>query len=539
MSRWLLAVLALLAAASLTITETARAAGVAKPRLVRHIATGETGWFSSPSLVDLNGDRKLEIVAPAYSTFVFDAQGRMLGKGTASKGRVYAPSVVADLDGDGAAEIVVGGNDGTVAAYDLRGGALQVRPGWPASTCSGGQCPETRGLAAADLDGDGRDEVVATTTNTSETGSQVFVFDGSGRERAGLAAVRRERRRRSTASATTATGRSARTSPSASSTTTRSSRSSSPTTTTRQRLQPRRHVGARVPWYTNRESAPRRRAPRLGPVHPVAEPTRRGRPHAPPHRRVARHQPQRVAAVDRLAAVDRRPRPRRRQRGHRRCRTSSATSPTRPRRTRSRCWTGRRSGGARSARRHRGFERMPLTGKPAARGDDLLPAERHPGADDREHPRRPPAGDRRRRARRARVGGRPGRQEAVELRLRPRRERDVRVGGRGRRPQPRRPARARLRDLRPVARRRAVSSCCPRRGASCARSASGTRTANGNGVGIAAAPSIADIDGDGRLEIVVTTIDHGIDVYRVPRSDARNLPWPTGRGGVTRTGSVG
>ena len=65
------------------------------------------------------------------------------------------------------------------------------------------------------------------------------------------------------------------------------------------------------------------------------------------------------------------------------------------------------------------------------------------------------------------------------------------------------------------------------------------QTANGNGVGIAAAPSIADIDGDGRLEIVVTTIDHGIDVYRVPRSDARHLPWPTGRGGVTRTGRPG
>jgi hypothetical protein len=63
--------------------------------------------------------------------------------------------------------------------------------------------------------------------------------------------------------------------------------------------------------------------------------------------------------------------------------------------------------------------------------------------------------------------------------------------------------------------------------------------ANGNGVGIAAAPSIADIDGDGRLEIVVSTFDHGIDVFRVPRSDARSLPWPTGRGGPARTGARG
>jgi hypothetical protein len=59
---------------------------------------------------------------------------------------------------------------------------------------------------------------------------------------------------------------------------------------------------------------------------------------------------------------------------------------------------------------------------------------------------------------------------------------------------------------------------------------------NGNGIGIAAAPSIADIDRDGRLEIVVTTFDHGIDVYRVPRSRPGRLPWPTARGGLLRAG---
>ena len=54
---------------------------VRAPRLVRQIATGETGWFSSPGLVDLDGDGRLEIVAPFYSTFVFDAKGRQLGRG--------------------------------------------------------------------------------------------------------------------------------------------------------------------------------------------------------------------------------------------------------------------------------------------------------------------------------------------------------------------------------------------------------------------------------------------------------------------------
>ncbi|HSP71688.1 MAG TPA: VCBS repeat-containing protein, partial [Gaiellaceae bacterium] len=60
---------------------------------------------------------------------------------------------------------------------------------------------------------------------------------------------------------------------------------------------------------------------------------------------------------------------------------------------------------------------------------------------------------------------------------------------------------------------------------------------DGNGVGVAAAPSIADLDGDGSLEIVLTTIDHGIDVFRVPGSNADALPWPTGRGSLLRSGA--
>jgi hypothetical protein len=157
-------------------------APVAAPQHVRNVETRETGWFASPLVIDVTGDGKPEIVAALYSTMIFDADGNLMGaKGTATKGRVYAPHVVADLDGDGVMEVVVGGNEGTVAAYEVKGGALSLKAGWPASTCSAGQCPEARGMAAADLDGDGKVEIVVTTTNTQKTGAQVFVFSADGK----------------------------------------------------------------------------------------------------------------------------------------------------------------------------------------------------------------------------------------------------------------------------------------------------------------------------------------------------------------------
>jgi hypothetical protein len=59
---------------------------------------------------------------------------------------------------------------------------------------------------------------------------------------------------------------------------------------------------------------------------------------------------------------------------------------------------------------------------------------------------------------------------------------------------------------------------------------------DGNGIGVPAAPSIADLNHDGRLEIVLTMFDHGIDVYTVRGSHPKRRPWPTGRGGLLRAG---
>ena len=104
---------------------------------------------------------------------------------------------------------------------------------------------------------------------------------------------------------------------------------------------------------------------------------------------------------------------------------------------------GAQGGGGRSARRHQGFERLPLTGKPAVRPDgDWYPPERHPG-------RRPMVdirGDRRPRSSRPCPTGtcmRSGRAAGGCGATTTRAERqDVRVGGRRRRPEPRRASRS-------------------------------------------------------------------------------------------------
>ena len=157
------------------------AGAVQAPVFVRNL-NGQTSWFAGPIVQDLDGDGSNELIAAYYSVYVFDSQGELLAEGDDGEGRVYAPHVVADLDGDGITEIVIG-NAHQVIAYEWTGGTLQMKAGWPADTTTAGQSPEVRGMAAGDLDGDGQIEIAVTTTQTSSTadgGAQVFVYSPNG-----------------------------------------------------------------------------------------------------------------------------------------------------------------------------------------------------------------------------------------------------------------------------------------------------------------------------------------------------------------------
>jgi len=143
----------------------------------------ETGWYSSPAVADLDGDGGFEVIASAYSIAVLrgdtgDLLWRMASghdrsePGADSVGRTWPGIVVADVDGDRLPEIVTAHSGGTVSVYDQQG---YFQPGWPRKASD----RELRGLSVYDLEGDGTLEIVVTAAVGSKTNTWVYEHDGS------------------------------------------------------------------------------------------------------------------------------------------------------------------------------------------------------------------------------------------------------------------------------------------------------------------------------------------------------------------------
>ncbi|MBL8602599.1 MAG: VCBS repeat-containing protein [Myxococcales bacterium] len=152
-----------------------RRPAVMAPTAVRGLSAGEaSGWLGSPAVGDVNGDGRPDIVlARNAQVFVYTGAGALRLTLSPAAGRIWSSPVLADLTGDGRPEIAVAAGD-RVFAWDGVGGAL-VR-GFPARWRS-----ELRSLAAGDLNGDGRAELVSATTTPNTAPRDLFaVFQGDG-----------------------------------------------------------------------------------------------------------------------------------------------------------------------------------------------------------------------------------------------------------------------------------------------------------------------------------------------------------------------
>lgn len=151
----------------------ARPAGATDPTWVAEL----NGWtqFASPTLADINGDNQLEIFVGTNAGLVYGfRQDRtpLPGWPVNVGRRVASAPAVGDITGDGRPEVVItagfAGDTGLIAAYSAEGRLL-----WQKGTMSG------RGIFAspvlADLDGNGRLDVIVAAYDQN-----IYAFNGDG-----------------------------------------------------------------------------------------------------------------------------------------------------------------------------------------------------------------------------------------------------------------------------------------------------------------------------------------------------------------------
>ena len=161
---------------------------VSEPQLYKTLpASWDENWFASPAAYDLDNDGDKEIIASRHSVlYVWNNDGTMLWRAPVGEDattsndhgtyRMYASPVVGDLDNDGLGEIAIAYNN-KIAVYENNG---MLKPGWPQSFP--GSSGENRSIAATDLDNDSQYEIL--TVKTSE-GPVTCVWNINGTVRSG------------------------------------------------------------------------------------------------------------------------------------------------------------------------------------------------------------------------------------------------------------------------------------------------------------------------------------------------------------------
>ena len=150
----------------------------------------EQSLWSSPQLVDLDQDGTLEIVQ-GTGDFFQDGRGQHVrvwnSDGTlrfelGTDGRVLASPLIADLDGDGRKEIIAATMSGHVQAWSSSGAALFNTEITPYGTDPAEDSPIVNQPIAVDMNGDGGLEILVS------IGSQMIALNSNGQQISGVTA---------------------------------------------------------------------------------------------------------------------------------------------------------------------------------------------------------------------------------------------------------------------------------------------------------------------------------------------------------------
>jgi len=136
-----------------------------------------TGWYASPAVADLDNDGAPQVIWDDYRVVVVNGENGadQWVVDNPGGGRGWPSVVVGDVDNNGSLEIVTANGSGTLAVLEVNGTALA---GFPKQA----QTNELRSLAVSDVDGNGDLEILVCATRSND---QWFLYDHNGVVRSG------------------------------------------------------------------------------------------------------------------------------------------------------------------------------------------------------------------------------------------------------------------------------------------------------------------------------------------------------------------
>lgn len=143
----------------------------------------QTGWYASPAVINIDSDPQAEIIAGSYDVIALDGMTGTLQWRAENSSRVWPGIALADLTNNGSLEIIVGRSSDQLTIYSITGTELWTRHPFGVG--------EIRTLVIADLDYDDQYEIIVGRASGGAT-KQLNVIEPDGNVRSGWPARRDE-----------------------------------------------------------------------------------------------------------------------------------------------------------------------------------------------------------------------------------------------------------------------------------------------------------------------------------------------------------